>query len=228
VRLREFLCKALGEFRLEEVADVLVQALGQQQVAEDLMVRRRAAEALAVLASNVDGHLQSRDDVLEGLREASRDRSANPEQRLARGELRAASAFALGLIGSDDALDRLATMLSDAYPNARFNAATGLARHGDTRCLPTLAAMLDADNPEAVDDEQSDEARQFKRGEVLGNGIRAVRLFAAANPDADLRPVVQALQQLADSKLSRDVKLAAKETLLLLAEQGAGSAGRND
>ncbi|MCA9174860.1 MAG: HEAT repeat domain-containing protein [Planctomycetales bacterium] len=217
VRLREFLCRSLGEFELTDVAPTLVKALQQEQSPLDLPVRRRAAEALAVLAGSVD--LAQDGEVVEGLIEASRDRSANPEEKLLRGELRSAAAFALGMVGSPAALDQLEIMLTDVYANARFNAATGLARQGDARCVDTLVAMLDPDNAEAVADEESEEGQRFKRAELLGNGIKSVRKYLQASPEADMTSLRAALQKLADANLSRDVTMAAKETVMLIQQR---------
>ena len=219
VRLREYLAKTLGEFELDIVAPTLVKAAEQELVPEDVAVRRKAVEALAVLSSQVD--LTNDSDVLDALLTASRDRSSSGDKtdRLQRNELRAAAAFALGVLGTEQALNRLEAMLSDTYGNARYNAATALARHGDPRSVETLAAMLDPDNEDVTSDEVTDEGREFKRAEVLGNAIRSIRKFAQNNQDADLSPIKGSLQKLVDANLSRDVTLAAKETLALLRDR---------
>lgn len=217
VRLREYLCKALGEFELLQVAPVLAKAALQEETPLDVTVRRRAVESLAVLASRVD--LTEEELVVEALMQASRERSSNPQERLQRDELRAAAAFAMGTLGSEPALDRLASMLRDPYSNVRFNAATALARQGDIRCLETLAAMLDPDNPDSVADETTDEGRKLKQAEVLGNAIRAIRKLTRGNPNADLSLLRTSLESLRDSSMSPDVTLAAKECLSLLDER---------
>ena len=100
--------------------------------------------------------------------------------------MRAVAAFALGVIGGDEALARLKVMLIDSYPNARYNAATGLARHGDAACVPVLQEMLDPENQHSASDENNDRDKDRKRATVLMNGMRATLICADANPQADL------------------------------------------
>ena len=65
------------------------------------------------------------------------------EVKLARSELRATSAFTLGVLGGSQALERLERSLGDPHDNTRYNAAIGLARHGVMAAIPTLVEMLD-------------------------------------------------------------------------------------
>ena len=134
-------------------------------------------------------------------------------------ELRAVAAYTLGVIGGEEAEERLRRMLHDAYPNARYNAATGLARVGDAECAGVLREMLDPENPQAIKDERfaNDQAR--KRTNVLLNEIKAALQLAEVSPSADLAGVKESLQELADSPLENvlldrnKVKSAAAEVL---------------
>jgi HEAT repeat protein len=115
----------------------------------------------------------------------------------------------LGILGTPLALDKLAEMVHDPYPDARFNAATALARHGDLRAVDTLAEMVDPAEDVGLkyeDKEPIDLHRFHKRRTVLLNGLRASELVAKANPSADFRPLETALQQLveADAETLRD------------------------
>jgi HEAT repeat protein len=136
-------------------------------------------------------------------------------------ELRAVAAYALGVIGGDEAIARLESMLHDAYPNARYNAATGLARAGNEKCVRVLREMLDPDNELAVKDEINPNDQARKRTTVLLNGVKGSLHLAQANPDADLAPLRQAIENLAKSPLDgvlverSKVKAAATETLQL-------------
>jgi hypothetical protein len=113
-------------------------------------------------------------------------------------------------------------MLHDAYPNARYNAATGLARAGDIECEGVLREMLDPENIAALRDERYANDRARKLTTVLLNGVKATLTLADANPDADLSRLKESLQSLAKSPLElvlidkSKVRNAAIEALRLL------------
>lgn len=223
IRLRIFLCRALGEFRVDAGLPALVEAARHERDPADLDVRYAAIEALAVLAHNLGSERLAGDPaVLEALDQASRETGEGPQESRRRGELRSAAAFTLGVIGGQAAQERLAEMLVDSYANARFNAATGLARHGDLRALPVLLEMLDEENPLAVADEVSDSERQRKRMLVLMNGIRAAGQLAARQPQADLRSLEAALQKLQQSAASSAITLETMESLKILRDRPTG------
>jgi HEAT repeat protein len=134
-------------------------------------------------------------------------------------ELRAVAAYALGVIGGDQAIERLEQMLHDSYPNARYNAATGLARIGNAKCVGVLKEMLDPTNPLAYKDEINPNDQAHKRVTVLLNGMSATLHLAAANPSADLTSLKTAIENLASAPLEQltidrgKVKNGATETL---------------
>ena len=113
------------------------------------------------------------------------------------------SAYTLGVIGGDEATKRLKIMLNDSYANARYNAATGLARQGDPACERVLREMLDPDNDAAVLDEKYDREKDRKRATVLLNGIKASLTLADASPTADMTQLKQSLDLLSKSKLEK-------------------------
>jgi HEAT repeat protein len=201
LRLRVFLCRALGEFRIDAGLPVLIKAAQTQRKTEEIAVRRAAIQAIAVLASNIGPEkLRDRSELLAVLRKASQERSPSgddPENAYA--ELRSNAAFALGILGGADALDRLALVMSDNYPNARYNAATGLARHGDERAIAGLLEMLDPKNQAAVAKEESETEKSWKRSLVHKNGMSGVELLHEANPDADLSKLKAALEKLSNA-----------------------------
>lgn len=219
IRMRIFLCRTLGEFQSQAGVETLLRAAREERDPAELSVRYAALEALAVLIQNVGAPLlRDRKDVLETLRAAANERDEVPEAGTEevpqpRAELRSTAAFTLGVLGGDEALEKLATILDDAYPNARYNAATGLARAGDERCRRVLLEMLEPDNRWAVKFEKHDSERERKRALVLTNGLRAVTQFARAAPAADLADLVAAIERLQDDRHA-DVKVAARETLL--------------
>jgi len=174
LRLRIFLCRSLGEFRVADGIEALVQGATQENRPEEINVRAAAVEALAVMASNPEV-VRIREDpqVLEALSSASQSRREGDDSNHLAAELRSRAAYALGVYGGDVALDRLVVMLDDAYPNVRYNSATGLARNGDFRATSALLDMLDPKSQNGMVDEQSAGEKQRKRSQILLNGVRA-------------------------------------------------------
>jgi hypothetical protein len=90
--------------------------------------------------------------------------------------------------------------------------------------------MLDPNNDQAVEYEQSQAGREHKRVEVLANGIRAsVRLFEE-NPRTERQELAPALQKLAGSDLQRiapqarrGIRLEAEEALHKLRSRDAAA-----
>jgi HEAT repeat protein len=146
VQVRAYLCKALGEFEIAEVVPALVAAAGASRRGEPLQrdVRLAALEAMALNIYKVRQAGSTVPAVAEDcLLQASREADEL---------IRSRAAYALGVLGSDAARQRLGEMLRDVYPHARFNAATGLARHGDPSCVAVLASMIDPDETAALFD----------------------------------------------------------------------------
>jgi HEAT repeat protein len=236
-----FLCRALGSFHVTDGVPALLEAATTERDPMESEVRLSALEALATLASNVGAEkLCENPDVMPTLLACSREQdesSAPPPQPESDGtitlyqpqaELRAVAAFALGVIGNDEAVARLKVMLHDPYPNARYNAATGLARRGDEDCVRVLREMLDPDNDASVRDENNDRDRAQKRTTVLMNGVRAALLYAETNPQSELKEIKGALDRLSRSKLDKvvidrsKVQAAAVEALRLIESQAPG------
>lgn len=214
IKLRIFLTRTLGEFHVTDGLPVLVKAAQLERQPEEVVVRRTAIEAIAVLADNTDpAKVAAEPGVMAALEKASIDRGAAGEADAAeRGELRARAAFALGVLGSKEALDRLALMTSDAYPNARYNAGTGLARHGDERATKVLLQMLDPQNPAVVAGEEADtekaleQAIVWKRAVVLINGLEATERLAEHNADADLTALAAAVKKLETAEIDQAIR----------------------
>ena len=224
IRLRMFLCRALGEFRTPTALPPLLAAAAHERDLRDIDVRRAALEAIAVFATHSDqSELPHREQVMDVLRAASRERADGPEERIARSEIRSTAAYALGVVGGPEATDRLELMLSDAYANTRYNAALGLVRHGDVRATPILLEMLDPANRKSAESEEHEGGRASKRLMVITNGIRGAAELAENNTVDDLAPIVAALQGVVDSDLelfpSRShsgIRIKAEEVLIAL------------
>lgn len=204
VTLLMFAARALGEFHVDVGLPALVEAAKFVGDEDTVDVRRSAIQAMAVLISFMQtehpGWDGSRDDVESTLIELT-----DSGERLVRSD----AAFALGVLGSHAAIEKLAEVVHDPYPDARYNAATALARHGDLRAVDTLAEMIDPEEDVGLqyeDKEPIRELRIHKRRTVLLNAIRATELVAKANPEADFQPIIRSLQRLveADQQTLRD------------------------
>jgi hypothetical protein len=196
VNLRVFLCRALGEFDVIDGLPVLLRASSADGRPEELPVRLAALEAISVLADH-QTELLVNDPELSAALIATANESSTGELRHEGELVRERAAFALGVLGSPAALEQLALMLDDSYPNVSFNAATGLARHGDARSIPVLVRMLDPENPAILSGESDKaDARAVKQTTVLVNALRASRQLAAHHTAADVGPLLEAIRKL--------------------------------
>ncbi len=123
----------------------------------------------------------------------------------------------MGLFDDPQALKRLDALLDDSHPDARFDAAIGLARHGNVDALPVLREMLDTDQTLSTREERP-EHRAEKAKMVNVNGLRAIAELARTNPQADLSSVEPAVEKLAKSNLV-EVKQTALEVRRILQQQ---------
>jgi len=222
VKLREFLCGVLGQFRVGQVVPTLVEAVRTQKSSVDLRVRTAAVEALTVHLSNVGAErVAQRNAVRAVLLDASRSRSDNPDERPKYDQLRSSAAFALGVLGDEESLGRLSELLDDGYANVRFNAALGLARHGDPRAIDGLIDMLDPDNPAVTRDETNEGEKTRKRIRVLKNAIRATARFWEVRHD--LPPgLLSSIEKLSSADVAKDVQMDATDLLLTVRRAESG------
>lgn len=195
VRMRVFLCRALGEFHRDEVIPVLIRAASTQNDMADLEVRTAAIEALTVFMNGrKKSDLPKRDEIFAALLAASRATSDNSDEKNLYSELRVRAAFALGVLGGEDALDRLEQMSIDSEPNVRFNAASGLARYGDRRAIGGLLEML---------------------GEVDSislSGVRATRKFLDSGGEKS-QELMAAVEKLTTAQVPDRVRMEAQDLL---------------
>lgn len=213
IKRRMFVCRALGSFHVLDPLPALLAAAAQQNDPLEAEVRLSALEGIASLARNVGPEkIRASAEAMQVLLAASRevDDGSPPPVTAAgeettfrpRAEIRAVAAYALGVVGGEEALARLRVMVHDAYANARYNAATGLARAGDEASIPVLKEMLDADNQASARDEKYADDKDRKRWNVVNNGLKATLLLAQTNPQADIAPLIAALEKLSTSELS--------------------------
>ncbi len=225
VQYRVFLCRALGEFDVGDPLPILVQAM-QLESSQPTEVRLAAVQGLAVIADRLGSRvIRQRPEVTATLVAITQEPPEGEDPRAIR-ELQAAAAFALGVVGGDAATHRLVALLDDAYPNTRYNAATGLAWQGDARALPVLLEMLDPDNPALLQGERTGsqqatspttqqvlESRQLL---VISSAISAVTRLCRSSAEIDRQAVRKALEKIARSRIPSSVKLEATEALIVL------------
>ena len=221
IQSRVFLCRALGEFELSLVIPALAAAAKREdyvaQSADDFgdnYVRQSAIEAIAVLAQNVKLMEQIRvEAVRSALYVAASEQSESTTHWEGRDKLRSAAAYTLGVMGDKRDLDRLAIMCQDAVANVRYNAATGLARHGDVRSLETLLEMIDLDQSQAVQHEREELGKEWKRNSIIINGLRASEQLVRANPTTDLDQLETAIQSLLNGNANGRLQAQARRAL---------------
>jgi HEAT repeat protein len=115
--------------------------------------------------------------------------------------------YALGALPGHDQLDTLRAALQDAEPDVRWNAAVGLARHGDRQGVGVIRQMLDRDYVEHVVKREVRQDRDLDPiAEVIISGVRA----AAALKDDTLR---EPIARLSREDRSMKVRQAALEAL---------------
>lgn len=193
VKLRAYLAGVLGALQIDAGLDTLLTVAAEDQ---DVEVRRKAINAIAILAENFGTKNPPQPLVNERLVPAMIE-FANDENDIVRTE----AAFALGsltrLPEADPQLDEeLHKVLDDLYPFARYNAATILAQRGDVACVPVLVEMLDLESLSVSIKVESDPAAQtFMRNTILKNAIEAVAVFAKSNAEADRGPLREALSK---------------------------------
>ncbi|HKD38030.1 MAG TPA: HEAT repeat domain-containing protein, partial [Pirellulales bacterium] len=216
--LRLYLCRALGQFNTPEGLPALIKAATTNRDPKELPVREAALDAIGMLTWNLEQSGLAGDgkhppphskppseQLLSTLLTAARD--AQPVIRLR-------AAFVLGIVGGDQAIDRLKKMLDDPNRDVTYNAAIGLARHGDTASIDTLLAMLDpkplaeapAGAPPPNSDGQNDPDRKTDPTVVILNGLRAISQLADANPTADLSRLQPAVDRLRDAGLPLSIR----------------------
>jgi HEAT repeat protein len=219
IKSQIFLCRALGEFRVPDGLPTLLRAAETSHSEARVEVRCAALAALAALAGNLPpGELRSNQRTIAELLDASHD--SNATGGFARGNRVASTAtFALGVIGGAEATQRLQQLLHDPRPDVRYNAATGLARHGDDTAIPVLLEMLAADDSALLDDQSSLAVRERTYWLLLSNAIHATVRLIETNPQVDRQALRQAVEQLgSDTSLPMWLRLEVQAALQKLCD----------
>lgn len=193
VKLRSFLAAALGSFQVDDGLATLLE-VAKNDV--DDTVRGHAINAVAVMA--------------ESFRSAEPPRALNhPElvdtfAELASDEndmVRSQVSYALGVLTlapeADPRLqEALEALAEDLYPDARYNAATGLARRGSLLAVSPLKEMLDLESlAVSIKLEARPEMQTRKRNTIIKNALDAVVTVKEKNPAADLSELRSAVEK---------------------------------
>jgi hypothetical protein len=213
LKVRYYLCRILGQMETGAAVPPLLEAAALDRNPVEIEIRLGALESLAVLAKRLPfEEFSANGEAVKVLIACSKVADAatpppvaNPNEpnakRNPQGELRGTAAFALGILGTPDSLERLAEMTHDLYPSARYNAATGLARAGDIRCKEVVLEMLDPKNEASMQNIETAAERAAGQFQVIKNGITSVEIFAKASAKStDLAPFIQALEFLTKLK----------------------------
>jgi len=217
ILLRSYLCRALGEFAVPEGLPALVTAAETARDPTENEVRRTAIQAIALLSQNVRQRApagKARELVHPRLEEVLLKAARDSDPLV-----RSAAAYALGVLGRPSFTPELKRMLTDIYPDVCFNAATGLARHGDTAAVKVLSEMLDPGERGGTDIERQLEARKYKQAMIQINALEAISQLVTKNPRADVVELQRPIQKLLKAEVPRTVALKAESVLQELQRQ---------
>lgn len=221
LKLRVYLCTALGVFEIEEGLPALIKAASTQRDPRETEVRKTALEAIARRAEGMPSGaeiLRARTDVMATLMQAAQQQGGSPEETELNAQLRSRAAYTLGVLGGPEAMDQLAKMLSDPAASVRYNAANGLARYGDPRSLSCLADMLQPTRLQVPGEPPLDDVTLTT---ILQNALRSAANLARLNPSLNLESIEDGVNKLlADPQLTpavrRGIEMDARTTLQAL------------
>ncbi|TWU30110.1 HEAT repeat domain-containing protein [Bythopirellula polymerisocia] len=195
VKLRSFLCSALGEFHVDDGVEVLLRAAREDP---DTYVRGSAINSLAILAE--DFRMQDPPREIQDKQFVDTFVELSNDQNDA---IRSQTAYALGVItlsnDSDPRLDtELETLVDDLHADARYNAALALARHGNVLAVAAVAEMVDLKSLAVTTKDSLPQAQLRKRNTIIKNALDAAVVIHDKNPAADLSQLSSAVQNLID------------------------------
>jgi hypothetical protein len=200
----------------QAVLPVLIRAASSHADEDELRVRLAAIEAIALLIENTRS---PETDVSPDVLALFLATSENKDRKIA-----SRAAVGLAVVRQAEATERLEEMLGEAHHvDVYYNVATGLARLGNTECLEIIEEMLDPATERALTEETNQNERELKRLRILLNALRATRLLAANNPQANLQSLRLAVEALRASERNPQVQLEAELTLQTLVKRNSDS-----
>ncbi len=141
-------------------------------------------------------------------------------------QIRSAAVFALGVLGDEAAIEQLKKSLIDVYPDVRYNAATGLARHGNAAGLAVILEMLDPDEQASVRLETEEQSRDFKRSLITVNALQVAPTIYSALSAEDQQRLREAIERLSKQEQPAELRLRATEILRQLEQNVAEAPGK--
>jgi len=127
------------------------------------------------------------------------------------GGVRKMVVYALGVLPDDGTHTTLRAALDDPVPDVQWNAAIGLARHGDARGARVLRRMLDREYVAGL--VTPSERLIDPASDVMVSGLRAVLALGPARLEENLRQPVAVLAESDESLRVREAALEALEVL---------------
>jgi HEAT repeat protein len=223
--LRIYLCRVLGEFEVDSGFNALAKAAEKEERIEDVKVRRAALQALGILAGKLDEETTAKQEsALAAILKSSEEYADIGEEKYRRESIRSTATYVLGLFPGEAARNRLGALVNDPSLDVSYNAAIGLARHGDSRALPILEEMLNPPEEALTDptpqNEQVklDNQTEWKRGHVILNSLRSIGKMKAKYPQIDLGSIPDAIKQFAsDESQPSSLRIQANEVLRSIA-----------
>lgn len=224
VDMRYFLCRALGEFRVDDGLAVLLKTAREDKHRD---VRREAIKALAVLG-NTFATMEPPRELEQAELTETLLKLANDQDDLIRSE----TAFCLGVFSQGKnanapLVEELKKLADDLHADTRYNAALALARSGNLHAVGVVAEMLDLDSIAiSIAGEQNPRQQAFKRNIILHNALTAAVTLKGLNPQLDfpeLREAVQAFLDAAPTAIESEV---AREKLMGQAERALETLSR--
>jgi hypothetical protein len=221
LELRYYMCRAVGQLESTAALPTLLEAAVTERQPREVVIRLGALESITVMTNKLGAEkMLAEPRVLEVLIECSRTSDANdvadkekPPGYRPHGEIRSVAAYALGVLGGEQATTRLVEMLDDGYATARYNAATGLARAGDVRATEVLLEMLDPANKVAVADERRLADQDIRRRNVIMNGLEASRRLLEKASASDGEKLREAIESLSTAALPEIQTLATRDVI---------------
>jgi len=196
LRLRTYLCRALGSFQVVDPLPALLTASKTRRHEQEVEVQLAALRAVAAVASHLDAtELQQDPQLLPVLLGAAAD--PHPE-------IRQRAAFALGVVGGDRATTQLETMLRGQPAEVRYNAATALARHGNAAGAEVLLEMLTPSQTSG---------KHFSSERIHLTALEAVDRLLAAGASEKLDELRPAVERLTRADVEAPLRVKAVEVL---------------
>ena len=110
--MRYYICRAIGEFHVDDGLPALLLAATTRRSPDEIDAQLGALEGIALLSSTMIARepawAESHPDVTKTLLELAED---------AEDRVRSNAAYALGILGNEEAIDALTRLVDDPYPN---------------------------------------------------------------------------------------------------------------